>query len=155
MCLFRAFVVINSTQHAKLFLLSKQGLWTCFFPLYKDVLKRLQCKEIGDVQFVTIAFGFGGMLQIERVSNPELGGGAMLDLGLYPLVVTDMIFGGEEPERVTAVGHKTATGVDETVSVTMLYSGNRMSQILVTIGKPSPTILLRNINLLNYHLNYK
>lgn len=101
------------------------------------MLQKIQSKEIGDLQFVSISFGYGGMLEIERLTNPELGGGAMLDIGVYPLLVSDLIFKGEEPEKIAAVGHKTDQGADETVSVTLLYSSKRLCQILVSIGKGS------------------
>ena len=68
-------------------------------------------KHIGDIKFVQANLGmkrksFSGT---SRLENPELGGGAVLDLGVYPISFATMVF-GERPESVHATGWLTSTG---------------------------------------------
>jgi len=51
------------------------------------------------------------------------GGGATLDIGIYPIAMASLIFGGGRPENIKAMGYLTDTGVDELVSVTIKYPG--------------------------------
>ena len=51
------------------------------------------------------------------------GGGATLDIGIYPIAMASLIFGGGRPENIKATGYLTDTGVDELVSVAIKYPG--------------------------------
>ena len=51
------------------------------------------------------------------------GGGATLDVGIYPIAMASLVFGGGRPESVKVNGYLTDTGVDELVSVTIKYPG--------------------------------
>ena len=53
-----------------------------------------------------------------RLTEPELGGGAMLNVGIYPIDFATMIF-GEKPESVHAQGWLASTGVDEFAGITL------------------------------------
>ena len=72
---------------------------------------------------------------VERLQDPDQGGGCLLDVGIYCLNIVDMMFGGEEPLSITAVGQKAATGVDSTVVVTMLYKGNKTASLTMSMGE--------------------
>ena len=52
-----------------------------------------------------------------------IGGGATLDVGVYPIAMASLVFGGGRPESIKANGYLTDTGVDELVSVTIKYPG--------------------------------
>ena len=52
-----------------------------------------------------------------------LGGGATLDIGIYPIAMASLVFGGGKPESIQANGYLTDTGVDELVSVIIKYPG--------------------------------
>ena len=52
-----------------------------------------------------------------------IGGGATLDVGVYPIAMASLLFGGGRPESIKANGYLTDTGVDELVSVTIKYPG--------------------------------
>ena len=69
------------------------------------------------------------------MQDPDLGGGALLDVGIYCLHIVDMIFDGEEPLSISAVGQKTAAGLDSTVTMTLLYKGNRTASLTISMGK--------------------
>lgn len=83
-------------------------MWTRFFPAVVE-LRRLLCTEqIGDVKIVQASFGFARG-NISRLDNPELGGGAVLDVGVYVVSFATMIF-GERPESVHASGWLSSSG---------------------------------------------
>ena len=52
------------------------------------------------------------------------GGGATLDVGIYPIAMASLVFGGGRPESIKASGYLTDAGVDELVSVTVKYPGS-------------------------------
>uniref|UniRef100_A0A914W6I3 Trans-1,2-dihydrobenzene-1,2-diol dehydrogenase n=1 Tax=Plectus sambesii TaxID=2011161 RepID=A0A914W6I3_9BILA len=69
----------------------------------------------------------------KRLLNKEEGGGLAVDIGCYPTQLSLLVFGGERPEQISAVGWQRGNhGVDDTASVTLKFSGNRMAQLLYT-----------------------
>ena len=111
-----------------------QAAWTRFLPVYAELKHMVKSKEIGDLRIVMSSFGIAHGKSIKRLMEKDMGGGALIDLGIYCLTVADIFFEGEKPLVISASGHKTETGVDETVGVNMLYSGNRMAQMVTSIG---------------------
>lgn len=63
-------------------------------------------------------------------SKKELGGGTILDLGIYCLQFACLIFDNEMPESIKASGHLNENGVDMSVSATLLYKNNRAATIM-------------------------
>lgn len=59
-----------------------------------------------------------------------MGGGTILDLGVYALQFATFAFGVEKPEIVKAVGHLNEDGVDVSMSATLKFQGNRIATIL-------------------------
>ena len=89
---------------------------------------------IGDVRVVNVTFGYEDIGNSERVMDPKLGGSTLLDIGVYTLNIADMVYDGEEPEKVHAVGFLNDLGVDITDSVTLMYSKRRIAQLLFSAG---------------------
>ena len=83
-----------------------------------ELRKQIAEGAIGEVKYVRADFGFNGGQDIKRLSDPELGGGAVLDVGVYPISLATMIF-GEEPEMVQASGWLMPTGADEFAAITL------------------------------------
>lgn len=67
---------------------------------------------IGDVQHSHCEFIAPVPESQQRMYDPKQGGGALLDMGIYPLTVTSWIFGGQTPQSVSAMGAMHSTGVD-------------------------------------------
>lgn len=110
---------------------------------------------MGDVKVAMANLGFP-IENIPRIQDPKMGGSILLDLGVYTLNFADIVFGGEKPESIHASGHLFGTGVDHTVSVTMLYSNKRTAQLLCTGGKvyiyrPQCINITINASLYMYH----
>ncbi|KAJ0402175.1 hypothetical protein ATCC90586_008774 [Pythium insidiosum] len=122
----QAAAVIRKAQDKKLFLM--EGMWTRFFPAVRFVREQLQKHVIGDVHHVQADIGFRFAPDNARLWERALGGGGLLDIGIYPLAFVTMVLGGD-PERVTASGKLSDGGVDVYGAVTLEYSGNRFASV--------------------------
>ncbi|PQJ34754.1 oxidoreductase [Salinibacter sp. 10B] len=96
-----------------------EGMWTRFLPVMDDV-RRVVADELGTVQVLRADIGFHQPFDPEhRVFNPALGGGALLDLGVYPIALAFELFG--PPDDVTSSVVLGDTGVDEQCAVVFQY----------------------------------
>ncbi|XP_044137612.1 trans-1,2-dihydrobenzene-1,2-diol dehydrogenase-like [Bufo gargarizans] len=109
-----------------------EAFWSRFFPVYEQIRTLLHQKAIGEVKVVRAEFGVN-LLNVPRVVEKELGGGALLDIGCYCIQFSSMAFNGEKPESITAKGFLNDTGVVETVSVILQYSGKRQAIVTCTM----------------------
>uniref|UniRef100_A0A3Q3KT83 Trans-1,2-dihydrobenzene-1,2-diol dehydrogenase n=1 Tax=Mastacembelus armatus TaxID=205130 RepID=A0A3Q3KT83_9TELE len=103
-----------------------EAVWTRFFPISVEIRRLLAQGEVGEVKMVRAEFG-SEQMHIPRSVQKELGGGALLDIGIYCLQLICMVYNGEKPERIQATGFCLETGVDETVVVTLKFSNNRLA----------------------------
>lgn len=96
------------------------AMWSRFFPVALKVRDWLENGVIGDIRLVTVNFGFNAPVSNEsRLFAPELGGGALLDIGVYTIAFATMAFGCKEPLEVVGTSYICETGVD-TVTTTIL-----------------------------------
>jgi predicted dehydrogenase len=120
--------VIVEARGRNLFLM--EAMWSRFFPVWAKVREWIATGEIGVPRQLVADFGFkGGKLGADgkldgvnpdaRLYNPALGGGALLDVGAYPVSLAQMIFGA--PSEVAALGTVGHTGVDENVGMLLHY----------------------------------
>jgi predicted dehydrogenase len=116
--------VVALARTQQLFLM--EAMWTRFLPALAEVKRIIAAGEIGEVSLVTADFGFAASFGPEhRVFNPELGGGALLDLGIYPLSIAASLLG--PVVEVKAQAQMGATGVDVQTGFTMEHAGGAMS----------------------------
>ncbi len=100
----------------KLFLM--EAVWMRFFPAMDKIRELLP--QIGDIRLIQADFSFYRPFDpAHRLYNRELGGGALIDLGIYPLSLTIMLLGF--PKEVTGWADIGATGVDEINALTLTY----------------------------------
>lgn len=109
-----------------------EAVWTRFFPASVEIRRLLAQGEVGEVKVVRSEFG-EPLSTVPRAVQKELGGGALLDLGIYCLQFINMVFNGEKPESIHAEGFLFETGVDQSVAVTLKYSNNRMAVLTCSI----------------------
>ena len=104
-----------------------EALWSRFLPAYVELRALVGNGRIGDVMSVSGSFGFRVPVvdPDHRLFAPALGGGALLDIGLYPVQLALMLLG--EPERVSAVADIGSTGVDEQIVVTMGFGTGQLA----------------------------
>ncbi|GMF50872.1 unnamed protein product [Phytophthora fragariaefolia] len=118
--------LIALAREKKLFLM--EGMWTRFFPSIRFVRRLLEDNEIGEVRHVHAEIGYPFPKNEARLWKNELGGGGLLDIGIYPLAFATMVF-GTKPEKVTSAGTLNDGGVDIHNSVTLQYSDHRFATI--------------------------
>lgn len=119
--------LIKSAREKQLFLM--EAMWTRFLPPIVQVRKWLEEGRIGEVKLVQAEFGFQSDWNPEgRLLNPQLGGGALLDAGIYPVSLASMIF-GTEPEQIWSTVDIGSTGVDEHFSILMDYGQGRAASL--------------------------
>jgi len=113
-----------------------EAMWMRFLPAYRQAIEVIKSGEIGEVKYMTASFGFRSedkLTQEGRLLNPDLAGGALYDVGVYPLTIVSDLFGWE-PKDFKAHAIKSSTGVDETIQVQFDFGNDRMAQILGSIA---------------------
>lgn len=112
--------VVEAAREAGVFCM--EAMWTRFLPHVVALREMLASGALGDV--VTLIAEHGQWFEHDsehRLFKPELGGGALLDLGIYPVSFASMVLG--TPASVTAVSTPAFTGVDATTSAILTYAG--------------------------------
>lgn len=124
--------VLETSQKKQKYIM--EALWTLFLPAIEQALLWIKEDKIGQVDLIEGSFGFHGNNDpYGRLMNPDLGGGALLDVGIYPLLMANAI-AGEVPEKLSAVSKFTNTGVDETTLITGLYKNGLLASIKTSIN---------------------
>jgi predicted dehydrogenase len=122
--------IVKVARARRLFVM--EAMWTRFFPIMERVRHLLKSGDIGTPYLLHADFGFKGTFNLEgRLFNPNLGGGALLDVGVYPVSLASMVFG--EPERVTGLATMGRTGVDEVSGMVFGYSNGALSMLSTCI----------------------
>ena len=103
-----------------------EAVWTRFLPL-AETLKSLLEEErvIGNVRLVTADLGFP-LSHVERMREPALAGGALLDLGIYPLTFASMVL-GDRVVQASGTCVKTPLGVDEKNGILLTYESGALA----------------------------
>lgn len=100
-----------------------EAMWTRFFPAYQQMLEWLRAGEISSLTYLSAEIGFrSGAGPESRLFDPNLAGGALLDVGVYPVALALDCYGGK-PENISALAHLGATGVDERLALNFGYAG--------------------------------
>ena len=122
--------VIVFARERRLFCM--EAMWMHFLPAMQKAMELIRAGAIGEPRMLTADFGIPVKFDPEnRVFNLALGGGAMMDLGVYPLALAWRLFG--EPEKVDAMSNFAVTGVDEQSSAMIRYSGGEIALLAATL----------------------
>ncbi|MDR0640994.1 MAG: Gfo/Idh/MocA family oxidoreductase [Treponema sp.] len=112
-----------------------EAMWTRFVPPLLKFKEWLNSGIIGEVKMVQANFCFSAPFNPQgRLYNIGLGGGALLDAGVYPVSLASFAFGGKKPEAVKSMMYLGETGVDEEVSALLSYGGPRMASLSAAIS---------------------
>lgn len=106
-------------------LLLTEAIWTRYMPSVKMITDILSSGVIGEVTSLTANLGYT-LAHIPRLVEPELAGGALLDLGVYLVHFARMIF-GTEVERVESTSIMLDSGVDAADNITIVFKGGKMA----------------------------
>jgi predicted dehydrogenase len=113
----QAIEVIEYAKKQQCFLM--EAMWTRFLPVIREVQNQIDAGMIGKIKHVEAQFGFIAHKNDDgRLFNPHLGGGALLDIGIYPLTIYDLFVG--YPDQVFVNGNLYHTGVDVRLDIKMV-----------------------------------
>lgn len=127
--------IIRTARAKNLFLM--EAMWTRFLPPMAKLRELLAQGVIGQLRVLSANSGFrGGWEPDSRLLNPELAGGALLDMGVYVISLASMIFG--RPSRIAALGHIGLTGVDEQAAAVLGYDKGQLAVLACAIRTALP-----------------
>ena len=122
--------MIKAAKENNVFLM--EGMWTACMPFIEKIKELIAADVIGKLQYVSADFGFNSPVDLEgRLYNKSLGGGSMMDVGIYPLFFATLLLG--EPSLAKAVYKLSVTGVDEYVNVVLQYPDGETAHLLSSI----------------------
>lgn len=109
-----------------------EALWTRFQPAVRLIREVIASGEIGKPRFLEACFGLA-ISHKERVKDHALGGGALLDLGIYPLNFAAMHFGLADVRRIHSAMTLSPEGVDDQSAITLEYADGRMATLTTSM----------------------
>ena len=128
--------MIDSATENDTFLM--EALWTRFLPTTLKALEIIEEGTIGKVLSIKADFGFNAPFNPEgRLYNPNLGGGSLLDIGIYPAFLTYLLFG--KPKVIKASGILSSTNIDVECAAIFEYDGAKIAQIHSSIQTRTKT----------------
>lgn len=123
--------LVDLAQDRGVFLM--EAYWTRFLPIYRVVDEWLRADEIGVVRLVTSTFGFQALRDPDgRLFTHELAGGALLDLGVYNVGVTQWVI-KQKPEWICPHAFIGETRVDEQTAASIGYGDGVVSQFICSL----------------------
>lgn len=130
-CAADADTMISKSRGKNLFLM--EAMWTRFLPLWMELKQKLADGLIGDIWLVQADFGFGSRLgDTGRHMDPNLAGGALLDVGIYPISLANWIF-NDLPQKGSSAIKKTHSGVDASSTYFFDYGQGRQAMLSSTV----------------------
>src|SRR3954451_8890812 len=124
----------DAARSAGVFLM--EAMWPRFLPHVARIREILAAGTLGDLVYLTAEHGQWFAQDAEhRLFAPSLGGGALLDLGIYPVSFAHFVFG--PPADVTAVSTPAFTGVDGTTSMILRYDSGAHAVLTTTLAAAS------------------
>ncbi|KOV89774.1 Gfo/Idh/MocA family protein [Nocardia sp. NRRL S-836] len=112
--------MVERARSRNLFLM--EAMWTRFNPLIRKVHEAVTNGEIGEIRSLRASFGFAHAFDpADRLWAKQAGGGALLDLGVYPVAFAHMLLG--VPQEVHAWGGKAPSDVDSDAGLLLGYPG--------------------------------
>jgi predicted dehydrogenase len=103
-------------------LFAMEAMWTRFNPLIRQIIEMVTGGILGDLTSIQADLAIAPAYDpAHRLWNPDLAGGALLDLGVYPVALGSMLLGS--PDLIRAVTSPAPTGVDENTAIIARYPG--------------------------------
>ena len=111
-----------------------EAFWIRFLPLYEKLLEIIKSVKYGKLRHARCDYGFIAQgARRERKFRSELGGGALLDIGIYNLGFLHMVM-GDYPESFSSEVRFNEFGTDDFSALQLSYPGGRTAHALQTIG---------------------
>jgi predicted dehydrogenase len=114
-----------------------EAFWTKFLPQYQKVASLVASGSIGEITMIQADFGFkAASPPAQRLYDPSLGGGALLDIGIYPVFLAISLLG--PPTEIYATMKPYPTGVDEQIAITMKFKNGALANLNATFAAVTP-----------------
>ncbi|MDQ3250366.1 MAG: Gfo/Idh/MocA family oxidoreductase, partial [Chloroflexota bacterium] len=127
--------IIQAARRHKLFLM--EAMWTRFTPIVQEAHRLIREGAIGPLRMISADFGYRTSFREEsRTFDPALGGGALLDVGIYPLSLASMLLG--TPDRIAGLAELGKTGVDEQSAFILGYAGGQLAVLATAVRTSTP-----------------
>lgn len=124
----------NAKQAKELFDYAKEkhvfiteAIWTRYMPSRKIITEILDSGELGELKMLSANLGYE-LSGVERLIKPELAGGALLDVGVYPINFASMFF-GNDIEKITSTCVKIDSGMDAEDAMIFSYKDGRIATL--------------------------
>ncbi len=128
-------VLIDEARTRQRFLM--EAMWMRFIPGMVEAKRLISSGAIGEVRMLTADCGFRtGVNPESRLFAPELGGGGLLDVGVYPISLASMLLG--RPERIATLATLGESGVDEQSAFILGYPGGQLATLYTAIRTKTP-----------------
>jgi predicted dehydrogenase len=115
----------------KVFLM--EAIWTKFLPHFQKLKELIAAGELGDIRSMQSSFGFIPQPPVPpRLFDPILGGGSLLDIGIYNVFMTLSFLG--RPDSIDASMEPTTEGVDLQCAMTFKYNKGAVAQLLSSLS---------------------
>ncbi len=127
--------MIKTATENKLVLM--EALWTKYLPATRRVIDIVNNGELGKIKSIDISFGFDLITNGDingRVLNPNLAGGSLLDVGIYPVSLTHFIH-NKEMKKVSTSATFTETNVDASVNVDIVFADEVTASLKCAVNK--------------------
>lgn len=115
-------------------LLVQEAMWTRFLPLAEEMRAVIQSGLIGEVRSLRANIS-APIADKQRIADPALGGGALLDLGVYVLTFASLFF-GDEISDIASLATKNPLGADEQTGILLRYADGKMASLTCTALTP-------------------
>jgi predicted dehydrogenase len=126
----------EAAKHNGVFLM--EALWTRFLPPTLHLLDILNQGVIGKIHALQADFGFPAVFEPQsRLFDPALGGGALLDIGIYPAFLAYLILG--KPQHIAAASSYGKSGVDEDTGMIFTYANGAIAHLHANVRYFTPT----------------
>lgn len=127
--------LVELARNRDLFLM--EAMWTACHPVVREVLRRLRSGEHGRVRELQASLGFVVDADpTDRLLDPALGGGVLLDMGVYPLTLAQLVLG--DPDQQLVAGQLAPSGIDLAVAISARYPSGAVACLTASMTAWSP-----------------
>jgi predicted dehydrogenase len=126
---------VELARHEQVFCM--EAMWTRFFPAMGRLRELVADGAIGAARMVMADFGYrSDVVPTSRLYDTRLGGGALLDVGIYPISFACMLFG--KPAAVTGLADVGSTEVDEVSAMLLRFNAGEIAVLSSAIRATTP-----------------
>jgi len=127
--------MIDAARKNDVFLM--EAFWTKFLPQYQKLSEIVLSGRIGELTMIQADFGFRATdPPPQRLYDPKLGGGALLDIGIYPVFLAVSLLG--KPVEVSAHMKPFPSGVDEQIGMTLKFKNGELAMLSASFAADTP-----------------